>query len=168
MMKMIGITGSRLTSDDVERDVRAFVQEHMAAGATIVAGGAPGVDFIATDEALKQDPTAGRVIVVLPTPLETYRRLYDRRVVVGKATREETDELFGQLDHIMSVRAAAIVELNADELTTDSFQARNDRIVMLSDEVGAFCVNNSPGTTYTLTMAKRQGKPVTTHEYEIF
>ena len=53
------------------------------------------------------------------------------------------------------------------EVNADSFHARNCQIVALADELVAFRVNNSPGTTFTIDEAKEKGISVKVFDYTI-
>ncbi len=66
-MKWIGISGGwRKTNQKIENNVRNVVSKIMKRGNGIVSGGALNVDFIALDEALKNNPKAERIKIFLP------------------------------------------------------------------------------------------------------
>lgn len=56
-MKWILFTGTwRLTSDEVEKDVREAAREVIARGDGVLTGGATGVDYFAMNEVLNTTP----------------------------------------------------------------------------------------------------------------
>lgn len=52
-----------------------------------------------------------------------------------------------------------------NEVNAESFHARNCQIVALADELVAFRVNDSRGTTFTIDEAKEKGIPVKVFDY---
>lgn len=100
-MKWIEISGTwRTINSRVEHNVRSTVKEITQGGNGIVAGGALGVDFFATDEALKHDPTASRIKVFLPTSLPTYAAHYRKRAEEGVITPKQAEILIQQLEKL--------------------------------------------------------------------
>ena len=68
-MKWTAIAGSwRQTNLDIESKVREEVRSLLALGNGLVSGGALGVDFFATDEALQADVDASRLKIIIPSP----------------------------------------------------------------------------------------------------
>lgn len=97
-MKWIGITGTwRNVDARVEHDVRTAAREVIDRGDGIVAGGAPGVDFFATHEALLCDPTARAIRLVLPATLETYAQQYRVRRSPGTTNTIDHARTTGKL-----------------------------------------------------------------------
>ena len=93
-MKWIGISGGwRRTNQEIEEGVRKTVREIIQRGDGIVSGGALGVDFIATDEALKYDPAADRIKIFLPTTFEKYSEHYRKHAKLGDVTSEDVENL---------------------------------------------------------------------------
>lgn len=85
-----GITGSwKKTSGLVEEHVRESVRKVYERGDGIISGGALSVDFFAADEALKLDPSAERMKIILPATLERYAAHYRKRSVEGVITSEQ-------------------------------------------------------------------------------
>ena len=88
-MKWTAIAGSwRHTNLDIEIKVRESVKSVLALGNGIVSGGALGVDFIATDEALQSGIHASKLKIIIPSTLELYLPLLrcknnQRRLVVS-------------------------------------------------------------------------------------
>ena len=99
-MKWIAISGSRKTNKEVERAVRSAVREILECGDGIVTGGALGVDYFATDEALKTDLTATHIKVFLPTPLEVYADHYRKRAAERVITDHQVEMLITQLSSL--------------------------------------------------------------------
>ena len=173
-MKTVGISGTwRTTSHKVEHDVRATVRQIFAEGNAIVTGGATGVDFFATDEALKIDPVASRITVAIPSTFESYID-HLRAWTLGHNTGDpsvaqvETDALIGQLNCLRLARAGAIVEgapVPALDIAQRHYDQRNSVVASLADEVIAFQVNKSAGTQDTIDKARAAGKKVTVFSY---
>ncbi len=93
-MKWTGISGSwRKTNELVEADVKRIVREIVIRGYGIVTGGALGVDYIATDEALKLNPSVTQIRVYLPTTLQIYSTHYRKRAAEGVITNEQAEML---------------------------------------------------------------------------
>ena len=72
-MLWFGISGSwQNTNEEIEKGVREAVRKVVGRGDGIVSGGALGVDYFATDEALKLNPTADIVKIFLPVELDLF------------------------------------------------------------------------------------------------
>jgi len=100
-MKWIGISGGwRKTNKEIEDKVRNIVRKIMMSGDGIVSGGALGVDFIALDEALKNDSKAERIKIFLPTTLEVYATHYRKHALLGTITKKQADDLIEQLSRL--------------------------------------------------------------------
>ncbi|HWQ60255.1 MAG TPA: hypothetical protein VN420_03860 [Candidatus Fimivivens sp.] len=168
-MKWIGITGSwRATNETVESDVRTAVRTIVRRGDGIVTGGALNVDYFATDEALKIDPSGVSIKVCLPVALERYSAHYFKRAEEGVITVQQAEALITQLKELKSVNPDAILENRRNEIVdTNTYYERNSRVVELSDELLAFQVNGSQGVQDTIDKALSQGKTVGIREYVI-
>lgn len=93
-MKWVGISGSwRAINNKIEEKIRSVVREIMARGDGIVSGGALGVDSIALEEALKNDPEAKKIKIFLPTTLEVYVAHYRKHAKLGTITEEQAENL---------------------------------------------------------------------------
>jgi predicted Rossmann fold nucleotide-binding protein DprA/Smf involved in DNA uptake len=162
-----GITGTwQRTTPLLEHDVRAVVRAIYAAQGGIATGAALGVDFCATDEALRCDPAARRLRVYVPATLQQYTAHYRQRAEEGVITEEQAEELVRQLTHILSVNPAAIIEnRDATAVNRESYFQRNSAVVAASDAVIAFQVDNSEGTADTIQKAIVAGKPVKVFSY---
>lgn len=168
-MKWIGISGSRLlTSKQVEEDVRREVRLILEQGNGIVTGGALGVDSFAMDEVYNLGYASSRLKVCLPTTLDIFSAHYIKRSEEGVITDDEAKTLIALLHCIKSTNSEAIIEdmrfLVCDK---ESYFARNETIMNLSDEVYAFQVNGSPGTQNTMDIAESQGKNVKLFTYTV-
>lgn len=167
-MKWIGITGSwRKTNSQVENDVRRIVGQIIDRGDGIVTGGALGVDSIATDEALKHDPSASRIKIFLPSSLETYAAHYRKRAKEGVITESQAEELVTQLTAVNKANPKALIEGLFDALNPTTYFERNTWVVDASDELQAFQVNDSEGVQDTVDKAAKQGKRVKKLVYNI-
>ena len=167
-MKWIGISGSRLTNEQVEGDVRREVDKILKNGDGIVAGGAMGVDYFASDEVIKQGLIEGRLKICLPLTLDLYSKHYRKRAEEGVVTSEDVKMLIKQLENLYIANPAYLIEntLNT-EANEASYFERNGKIIELSDELLAFQVNNSTGTQNTIDHANTKGIPVRVFSYTI-
>lgn len=162
-----GISGSwRATNEEVEEAVRETVREIMSRGGGIVSGGALSVDFFATDEALKIDPTV--IKVFLPVTLDRYAAHYRKRADEGVITHEQAEALIEQLTQLRDANPDALIA-NPDntEVNRDTYFERNTAVMDASDALAAFQVNESEGVGDTVDKALKQGKPVRRLKYTI-
>jgi predicted Rossmann fold nucleotide-binding protein DprA/Smf involved in DNA uptake len=167
-MNWVGIAGSwRRITPEVERDVRQDVTRIIAGGNGVVSGGALGVDFLAADEALKLDPTAQKLKIIIPAPLEIYRDYFNYRASKGIITPAQAKMLMDQLDDIKRRNPDSLVEMTQSTVERKTFCARNRRVAEESNELHAFQVNHSTGTQNTVNTAHTLGKPVTVFQYKI-
>lgn len=166
-MKRILFTGTwRLVTEGVERDVRDAARDVITRGDAIVTGGATGVDYFAMDEALKVDPTASRLTVVIPAPLTRYIEDYRENWMHPPVTKEHIDALDELLHKIQAANPEAIVEMphDAPAITQDHYNTRHTEEVRRSDAVYAFQVNGSLGTQDTIDQAKAAGLSIELHK----
>lgn len=167
-MKWIGISGSRDATRLAEDDVREAVRGIILCGDGIVTGGALGIDYFATDEALKLNPTATQIKIFLPVTLERYATHYRKRAQEGVITSEQAEMLITQLVRIKEVNPGALVENITNTVVDKStYYERNMKVVEASDELLAVSVNGSPGTQDTIDKARASGKPVIVKSYNI-
>lgn len=167
-MEWIAISGSwRTVNAEVERDVRAEVADIVRAGNGIVAGGALGVDYIATDEALKTDPSAQHVKVIIPTSLTDFANHYFKRAGEGVITQDQARALVAQLTEIKQKNPASLVEMDYTACNQESYYARNGKVIEAADRLLAFQVNGSAGTQDAIDKAKARNMPVTHRKYQV-
>ncbi len=174
-MKWIGISGSwRKTNNEIEEKIRAIVREIFETGNGMVSGGALGVDYIATDEALKLNPKADKIKIFIPTTLEKYSEHYRKHAKLGAITKKQAEDLIKQLKKIKSINPDALIE-NPDtnfteETKKEMYYERNSKIVEASDELVAFQIKTKEseglGTTDTIEKAKAKGIPIRLFEYD--
>ncbi len=164
-----GISGSwRKTSEEVENAVRNAVRKILARGDGIVSGGALNVDYFATDEALKLNPDADRIKIFLPVTLERYAAHYRKRATEGVITPEQAEMLVAQLVNLQTVNSDALTTNSHNEVVdTTTYYERNTEVVMASDALIAFQVNESGGVGDTVEKALDRGKPVYLAKYVI-
>jgi len=78
--KWVAISGSwRKTNKKIENDVRKTVRKVLSSKKGIITGGALSVDYFATDEAIKNDPSCKALKIYLPTTSKSFllTRLYE-------------------------------------------------------------------------------------------
>ena len=163
------IAGSwRQINKEVEKNVRASVREIMDSGGGVITGGALNVDFVATDEALKINPTAQRIKIFLPTTLEVYSSHYRKRAKEGVITQRQAEDLIAQLESVKAANPDAVTENTENKVVNnETYFERIKNIIDASDELLAFQVNKSPGTQNTIDKAKSKGMPVKLFTYTI-
>lgn len=162
------ISGSwRTVSAAVEADVRTAVADIYAAGGGIVTGGALGVDYIATDEALRHDPAATRLKIILPTSLRDYANHYFKKADEGVITPQQAQSLIAQLGQVQHTNPAALTEMHHTVCTPETYYARNTAVLAAADRLAAFQVNGSAGTQDTIDKAQARGMPVLHKKYTI-
>lgn len=164
----IAIVGSwRHVSCQIEQAVRDDVKKILSEGNGIVSGGALGVDYIGVDEALRLNPSADRVKVILPTDLSNYSAYFNIRAKQGIVAVERVDKLMEQFRTIQSQNPDNLIELPEKKVFWRSFHARNLEVIRLCDAVHAYQINNSNGTQNTIDVAREANKPVSLFSYTI-
>lgn len=165
-MKWIAISGSgRGVTPQIEQEVRSMVHQIIERGDGIVTGGVLGVDYISTDEALAHNPTAKQIKVCLPASFSIYIKHFKKRADI---TKEEGLALKKQLGRLRAANPLAIVEVrDIVEVTKQAYEARNDLVLSLADELLAFSVNKSKGTAYTIEKARALDMSVDLREYSV-
>ncbi len=166
-MKWIIFTGTwRLTNKEVENDVRQAARRVFEQGDGLVTGGATGVDYFAMDEFVKLNPECTRIRIFIPARLHHF--IADYRKNWKHAPIDEND--INNLEHLLRLVIArnpsAVFEVRKDagDITQDEYDIRHNEEVTFSDEVYAFQVNNSAGTSDTITKARAAGLPITLHK----
>lgn len=168
-MKWVGISGSwRKINKQVENDVRTAVRSILSQNNGIVTGGALSVDYFATDETLKNNPSLDKLKIFLPTTLDIYAAHYRKRAKEGVITEQQAEHLTGQLNKVKSINANALIENKTNKIVNkDTYLERNLDVVRASDELYAFQVNESPGVQDTIEKAKEKRIPVKLFSYNI-
>jgi hypothetical protein len=167
-MKWTAISGSWRTVDDhVEADVRAAITDIISRGDGIVTGGALGVDYIATDEALKNDPRGQHIRVILPTSLTDYANHFFQRAKEGVITQQQAQLLIRQLRDLKHTNPDAVQEMGYTACTPKTYYARNTEVLNAASALLAFQVNGSAGTQDTIDKAQARGMPIHVRKYTI-
>lgn len=164
-MTWVGVSGSwRYALPGLREAVHNEVAAALAAGKSIVTGGALGIDYWATEMALSIDPD--RLKVILPTSLETYAAHYRRRAAEGVISARQAESLIGQLEAVE--QAGGLVEHpeRPQVVNVTTYYLRNQDVVDAADELLAFQVNASAGTQDTVDKAQAKGIPVATFTFE--
>lgn len=161
-MKWIGISGSWRTVDhQVETDVRQCVKDFFAQGDGLVTGGALGVDYIATDEALLRNPSASKIKIFLPTSFSVYVNHFYASAEKGVITERQAKRLHDQLHLVFNRNHNALIEMYNPVCDQEAYYRRNKRVIQACDVLHAFSVNNSNGVTHAIEQAKQKG--ISTH-----
>lgn len=167
-MKWLGVVGTREVNDTIRRDIEQFIGQKITEGDGIVSGGATGADHEAARLAYEYGLEAARFRIFLPVELELYcQALYDR-VAVGKCRQDDAIATVALLRDIAKHRPGVLrATTEFTEVNAESFHARNCQIVALADELVAFRVNDSPGTTFTIDQAREKDIPVSVFDYTV-
>lgn len=169
-MKRYAISGTwKIYNKQVQQDVEEIVRKILSNGDGIITGSALGVDYIATEIALKESKNlAHQLQLYLPIALEAYCMHYFQRASEGVIDATQAKMLREQLYMIYDKAPECIIDTTPYTLANDeSYFARNTWIVEACDEVYAFQVNKSKGTQDTINKAKAMGKLVHIKEYSI-
>ena len=167
-MKWLGVVGTREVNDTIRRDIEQFVGQKIAEGGGIVSGGATGADHEAARLAYEHGLEAARFRIFLPVELELYCQALYSRAAGGKCRQDDAVATVDLLRDIAKHRPGVLHDAtDFNEVNADSFHARNCQIVALADELVAFRVNDSPGTTFTIDQAREKGIPVKVFDYTI-
>jgi len=164
-MTWVGVSGSwRYALPGLREAVHSEVSAALAAGKSIVTGGALGTDYWATEVALSIDPA--RLKVILPTSLETYAAHYRRRAAEGVISARQAESLIRQLEAVE--QAGGLVEHpeRPQVVNVTTYYLRNQDVVDTADELLAFQVNASAGTQDTVDKARVKGIPVAIFTFE--
>ncbi len=172
-MRWVGISGGwRRTNKKVEDDVRGIVREIMERGDGIISGGALGVDYIALDEAMENNPEADRIKIFLPATLNRYAVHYRRRAAEGVITSEQAEDLISQLAKLKKINPAAIIENQENEIVDkENYYKRNSDVAAASDEMIAFRIktemSEGMGTHDTVKKAEEKDMSVKVYNYDL-
>ncbi len=166
-MRWTIFTGTwRLTSKEVENDVRLAARQVYEQGGGVVTGGATGVDYFAMDEFLKLNPDCTRIRIFIPARLEHFIFDYRKNWKLAPISDSDIDNLEYLLKIIRGRNPSAVFEVRKEsgDITQTEYDVRHNEEVTFSDEVYAFHVNNSTGTSDTLPKAKAAGLEITLHK----
>jgi hypothetical protein len=171
-MKWIAISGGwRKINDEVEEKVRAEVKAVMQRGNGIISGGALGVDYIALDQALKDNPVADRIKIFLPSTLDLYSKHYQKRAEEGIITKQQADDLINQFTFLKHLNSSALVESDNLVINTETYYLRNTAVIEAADELVAFHIRSEnsegSGTMDTIKKAGQKGIPVKIFKFDL-
>jgi hypothetical protein len=166
-MKWVIFTGTwRLTNKELEQDVRHAAREVFERGDGIVTGGATGADYFAMDEFVKLNPDCTRIRIFIPARLPHFIADYRKNWKHAPITDTEIDDLEYLLTLIKTRNPSAIFEVRKEsgDITQEDYDLRHNEEVTFSDEVYAFQVNKSSGTSDTINKARVAGLPISLHK----
>ena len=167
-MKWLGVVGTREVNDTIRRDIEHFVGQKIADGNGIVSGGATGADHEAARLAYECGLGVARFRIFLPVELELYCQELYNRAAVGKCCQDDAVATVALLRDIAKHRPGVLHDAtDFNGVNADSFHARNCQIVDLADELVAFRVNDSSGTTFTIDQAQEKDIPVKVFDYTV-
>jgi|ERR1035437_1650007 CO dehydrogenase/acetyl-CoA synthase beta subunit len=170
-MKWIIFTGTwRLTNKEVEYDVRQAARAVFERGDGIVTGGATGVDYFAMDEFVKLNPECTRIRVFIPARLEHFIADYRKNWKHDPIGDQDIESLHHLLKLIKERNPSSVYEVRKEsgDITQEEYDLRHNEEVAFSDEVYAFHVNKSGGTSDTIEKATAAGLAISLHKkYQI-
>lgn len=165
-MKWLAVIGSRYVTPEMRRDIGRYVTQKVADGYGIVSGGGTGTDTYAVRMALEAGIDTSRVKLFLPGSVEKYSDELRRRALQGKCEGNDAEETICQLRSLVGDASNTLVcPAKAEMIDARAFHARNRRIVSYADELVAFRLGQSRGTTYSIERARQKGIPVQVFEY---
>ncbi len=167
-MKWIAISGGwRKINDIVSNDVKETVRHFLNKGFGIVTGGALGVDYIATETALKGG-NIKQIKIYLPILLDSFCKHYWNRANEGVISKDQAELITSQLNEVHNISPSSVIDKTPyTEANVESYYARNTSIVNACDILYAFWINKSKGTKDAIDKAREMGKNVIVKEYSI-
>ncbi len=159
-MKWVIITGTwRLTSREVEADVRRAARIIFERGDGLVTGGATGVDYYAMDEFLKLNPTCNKIRTFIPAKLDHYISDYRKNWMHSPINESDIENLSHLLHLIKERNPASVFEVRKEsgDITQEEYNLRHNEEVAFADSIIAFRVNDSFGTSDTIKKAQEAG-----------
>ncbi len=118
------------------------------------------------DEVLKLNPECTKLRIFIPAPLDLFIKDYRKNWCHNPITQNDIDKLEDLLIHIKITNPAIMLEARHDDsdITQNDYDLRHNEEVTFSDEVYAFQVNNSTGTSDTISKAAVVNVPTTLHK----
>ncbi len=118
------------------------------------------------DEFVKLNPSCSHIRVFIPARLDHFISDYRKNWMNEPITSADIDNLETILKVIKERNPSAMFEMKKEtgDITQDLYDLRHNEEVTFSDEVHAFQVNNSSGTSDTITKANAAGLPITLHK----
>lgn len=165
--KWLGVVGTREVDDVIRADMERYLVEKIQAGYGIVSGGATGADHEAARIAMREGLREDRLRIFLPTALGAYYTALLARGQAGKCQPQDAAETVALLQHVAATNPGVVYDQTPfTAVDATSFHARNRQIITLADELVAYRVGMSAGTTYTIDQAQAKGMPVKVFDYE--
>ncbi len=165
-MKRVAILGSwKSIQIDIADDVRKFTRHIIQRGDSIMTGGGPGVEYIVTDEVLKEDTTAEHLEIILAAPFEIYKSHILRSALRNVITKEESDSLIRQLQGIRLKNKTVIKAMNVKEFNNDALTIRNKAVADIADEIIIFQIDDSADVESAIESARKREIPVKVMRY---
>lgn len=166
MNQWIAVRGSRqVVNTKVRHDVKKVVGRILSDGDGIVLGGFPGVDYLATKEALKLCPAADRIRLIIPAPLVEYAMHFDELVATGFISDAHARAVILQLAELKQANPRALKEIKDDGVVCcDHYDSA---IIERADALEAFCFNSGRIIQESIFFAHAKGIPVRVRTYEI-
>ncbi|PID31491.1 hypothetical protein CR983_00875 [Candidatus Saccharibacteria bacterium] len=166
MTKWLAVIGSRKVSDAMRADIERDVLAALADGWSIVSGGSTGADFEAARTVDGAGLAGTRLRLYLPIAADAYIAGFRARVQAGKADGNDTEAMIELLQKLRIEAPNCIHDTTKfTTLSSASFHARNDQIVVCADCLLAYRLGRSLGTDATIAKARQHAIPLNIHNY---
>lgn len=162
----LAVVGTREVDYQIRQDIEEYIGQKIADGYGIVSGGETGVDHEAARLAFAAGLSKEKFRIYLPIELGKYCVELIARSAEGKCRESDARETVELLTKINEDSPGVICDKTPfSRLDEESFQARNLQIIDLADELVAFRVDMSRGTTFTVEQARWLGMAVEVIDY---
>lgn len=143
-MQWTAILGTWHTANEqIERDCRKAAALALLRGNGIITGGSPGVDFAVITEALKRNPQADLIRIILPASMELYESHLLKSASNHVITRDMAESLIKQIHAVQLRNSKAVRAIRSDVCDVAALNNRNSAIIAEADELSAFQINDS-------------------------
>ncbi len=166
-IKWISIGGSSEgVNSEIAEDVRKITREIMLNGHGIISGGDFGVDYISINEALKHDPGAKRIKILLPVEMDRYAKYCEKLIKNGTVDKKQGRRLILLLQKIKKLNPPLFIENKKNKnVTTKAISKRDKDIIMISDEAVSFHINQSSIMIKVIKKIQQKGIPFKIFRY---
>ncbi len=118
------------------------------------------------DEFVKLNPDCTRIRIFIPARLDHFIADYQKNWKHAPINENDINNLEHLLKIIKERNPSAVFEMRKEDgdITQEEYDLRHNEEVAFADEVYAFQVNNSSGTSDTIAKARKAGLLTTLHK----
>ena len=118
------------------------------------------------DEFVKLNPSCTRIRIFIPARLDHFIDDYRKSWKHSPINDTDIDNLEYLLKLIKERNPSAVFEVRKEsgDISQEEYDIRHNEEVTFSDEIYAFQVNDSSGTSDTIEKAKKAGLPISLHK----